>query len=348
MRLYGTPTVLRLVLGLAHAVKNKDVLDHELVSGYLRANLSDRTSGRRPARFIAGQVDPENNRWTTAVLDDLRHFNQPTLLLWGGDDPHFGPQWAERLRHDIPGVVDLQVLPDTGHLLMEERPGDVAQHILSFLTTPHPAAAVSGRSPSPCRRTRQPGSGDEAGLRPRLPLVSTTGSEDCKTRKNRSRRRLVDRLVALGRFDTATAVFELGCGTGSLANDSSTTICRRTPPTSASRSADGWRPSAGSGLSPGPPEPRAIQTDGRLPLPVEEASADRFIAAYVFDLLPHDYALQVIASSPILKPGGLLCVTSLTRGETPLARIVSSSWLGVWRIAPPRRRVPTHRPRAAA
>ena len=142
MRLYGTPTVLRLVLGLAHAVKNKDVLDHELVSGYLRANLSDAHKRAKTARFMAGQVDPENNRWTTAVLDDLRHFNQPTLLLWGGDDPHFGPQWAERLRHDIPGVVDLQVLPDTGHLLMEERPGDVAQHILSFLTTPHPAPAA--------------------------------------------------------------------------------------------------------------------------------------------------------------------------------------------------------------
>ena len=138
IRLFGTPTVLRLVLGLAHAVKNKDVLDDELVSGYVRANLSDSHKRAKTARFIAGQIDPVNNRWTTAVLEDLRHFNQPTLLLWGGDDPHFGPQWAERLRHDIPGVVDLVVLPDTGHLLMEERPEDVAEHILSFLAAPNP------------------------------------------------------------------------------------------------------------------------------------------------------------------------------------------------------------------
>lgn len=138
MRLYGTPTVLRLVLAMAHAVKNKDVLDRELVAGYVRANLSDTHKRAKTARFLAGQVDPANNNWTSAILDDLRRFDHSTLLLWGEDDPHFGPQWAKRLRDDIPGVVDLTILADAGHLLMEERPEDVAQHILEFLDLPTP------------------------------------------------------------------------------------------------------------------------------------------------------------------------------------------------------------------
>ncbi len=162
MRLYGTAPVLRLVLGLAHAVRNRDVLDHELVSGYIRANLSDAHKRAKTARFLAGQVDPTNNRWTTTILDDLRRFDHPTLLLWGRDDPHFGPQWAERLRDDIPGVVDLTVLPNTGHLLMEERPEEVAEHILAFLDLPT-LSLTKQRDLPPVTETHRGGARDRSG-----------------------------------------------------------------------------------------------------------------------------------------------------------------------------------------
>lgn len=75
--------------------------------------------------------------WLDA-LEGLRHFDHPTLLLWGEDDPHFGPAWAGRLRQDIPGAVRLEFLPHTGHLLMEEQPEAFAAYLLSFLS-----AAVS-------------------------------------------------------------------------------------------------------------------------------------------------------------------------------------------------------------
>jgi pimeloyl-ACP methyl ester carboxylesterase len=67
------------------------------------------------------------------LLDGLRRFDRPTLLVWAKDDPHFGPEWGERLRRDIPGAVRLELLPDTGHLLMEERPERFAAHIGEFL-----------------------------------------------------------------------------------------------------------------------------------------------------------------------------------------------------------------------
>lgn len=153
MRVYGTRRVLRLVLGMAKAVNNRAVLDDELVDGYRRANLGDAHRRAKTARFLAGQVDPANNAWTGAIVEGLRSFDKPTLLLWGADDPHFGPQWAERLAADIPGVVGVELLADTGHLLMEERPVEVATTILEFLAHP-PADHRFSPSVSPADRTR--------------------------------------------------------------------------------------------------------------------------------------------------------------------------------------------------
>ena len=143
MRAYGTRPVLRLVLGIAKAVKNRAVLDDELVDGYRRANLGDAHRRAKTARFLAGQVDPANNAWTGTIVEGLRRFVKPTLLLWGAADPHFGPLWAERLAADIPGVVGVELLADTGHLLMEERPAEVASHILEFLDRPVGAPSAS-------------------------------------------------------------------------------------------------------------------------------------------------------------------------------------------------------------
>src|SRR5829696_1152632 len=41
----------------------------------------------------------------------LRRFDHPTLLLWGQHDTNFGPTIAERLAHDIPGVVRIEFSP---------------------------------------------------------------------------------------------------------------------------------------------------------------------------------------------------------------------------------------------
>jgi pimeloyl-ACP methyl ester carboxylesterase len=70
-----------------------------------------------------------------AVVEQLRRFDRPTLILWGAEDVHFGPQWAERLYHNIPGAQRLELLPGVGHLLMEERPEQVTDLIHEFLST---------------------------------------------------------------------------------------------------------------------------------------------------------------------------------------------------------------------
>src|SRR5919201_4012476 len=92
--------VLRLTLRTGRAVHNPAVLNPELLDGYIRANLADRHRRAKTKRFLAGQLDPANQRCTLAALPGLRRFDHPTLLIWGRDDPHFGPQWAQQLHAD--------------------------------------------------------------------------------------------------------------------------------------------------------------------------------------------------------------------------------------------------------
>lgn len=127
---------VRLTLIEGKAVHNPKVLTTELLNGYIRANMSDRHRRAKSKRFLAGQSDPANNRVTLDLLDGLRRFDHPTLLVWAADDPHFRPKWGERLLHDIPGAVRLELLPETGHLLMEERPERFAALVDQFLGEP--------------------------------------------------------------------------------------------------------------------------------------------------------------------------------------------------------------------
>jgi pimeloyl-ACP methyl ester carboxylesterase len=128
----SSPMTFKLILTAAKAVKDRSVLTDELVTGYVRANLSDAHKRAKTARFLAGQLDPNNNRCTLDAVGGLRRFDHPTMLLWGTEDAHFGPEWADRLAADIPGVRRKELLP-TGHLLMEEDPERVSDLLAEFL-----------------------------------------------------------------------------------------------------------------------------------------------------------------------------------------------------------------------
>jgi len=125
--------LFQLTLSAAKAVYDRRALTNELLDGYIAANFADRHRRAKTKRFLAGQLDPDHNRVTLELLDGLRRFDHPTLLIWATEDPHFGPQWGERLLRDIPGATRLERLPNTGHLLMEEQPATVAALIRDFL-----------------------------------------------------------------------------------------------------------------------------------------------------------------------------------------------------------------------
>jgi len=114
-------------------VSDPSVLDSELVEGYIRANAGDAGRRARLQRYLRFQLDPANHGATLGLLDGLRRFERPTLLLWGEDDPHFGPEWAERLQRDIPGAVAVRRISGAGHLAMEDRPREFTEALREFL-----------------------------------------------------------------------------------------------------------------------------------------------------------------------------------------------------------------------
>lgn len=145
----------------------------------------------------------------------------------------------------------------------------------------------------------------------------------------------LDRLIDLGCFDVATSVFELGCGTGKLADR---LLTGHLPATSSYLAVDVSNRMveiSRKRIARFADRAQVLHTDGEPPLPAATQSADRFVAAYVFDLLPHEYAAKLIDEAHrILTPGGLLCLASLTYGHSTVARLVSRAWTGIWRTTP--------------
>ena len=131
--LWSRRVVLRATLVRAKAVYDARALSGEFIDFLIRANLGDRRRRAKTKRFIAEQFDPGNNWVTLDILDGLRRFDHPTLLIWAENDAHFGPEWGERLRREIPGAQRLELLPSTGHLLMEERPDKFGALLREFL-----------------------------------------------------------------------------------------------------------------------------------------------------------------------------------------------------------------------
>ena len=139
--------------------------------------------------------------------------------------------------------------------------------------------------------------------------------------------RAVDDLVAHASFGEARAVFELGCGTGRLAER---LLARHLPPSAVYRGID---------LTPrmvGLARRRLRRFGGRAAVELTggeprfetpAGSFDRFVSTYVFDLLPEDEIRAVLAEAQrILTDGGLLGVVALCPGCTATSRFVTRTW----------------------
>lgn len=142
-------------------------------------------------------------------------------------------------------------------------------------------------------------------------------------------------LIAHASFETAQAVFEFGCGTGALAErllashvppearyvavDSSTTMVRL---------AQARLARFGSRVT-------VQQTTGSLQFEAASGSYDRFVSAYVADLLSlSDIAALLSEAYRLLMPEGRLCLVSLTHGTRGLSRLVTALWTRIHRLAP--------------
>lgn len=137
----------------------------------------------------------------------------------------------------------------------------------------------------------------------------------------------IDRLLALGDFEHASTVFELGCGTGRVAER----LFREPLPERARYvgvdvSATMVRLSEGR-LAPWSERARVRQSDGAVRWPDPDGACDRFMATYVFDLLEEPVLVDLVGEAHrLLAPGGLLCVASMSEGRSPVSRAICAAW----------------------
>jgi len=145
----------------------------------------------------------------------------------------------------------------------------------------------------------------------------------------------LDRLVEYGEFGAAETVVEFGCGSGSFAQR---LMDEELPPNATYTAFDLSETMAeltrkrlvrfGARVS-------VTRTDGRPRIPLPPSSCDRFVSNYVLDLLSgQDISRTLDQAWSLLRPDGLLCLTSLTYGTTFVSKLTIAAWLAVHSLRP--------------
>lgn len=78
------------------------------------------------------QIAQAHSAYTDEVQPLYSQISKPVLILWGGEDTWIPLEKGEILRDMIPGSV-LHVIPDAGHLVIEEQPDKLIEKIRPFL-----------------------------------------------------------------------------------------------------------------------------------------------------------------------------------------------------------------------
>jgi len=142
-------------------------------------------------------------------------------------------------------------------------------------------------------------------------------------------------LIEHGAFEQAHRVIEFGCGTGRLAER----LLRHCLPADSSYlGIDLSRTMVGIArerLRPWAERVEIRLSDGSSALPESDASADRFLSTYVFDLLSAGQIEAVLKEAHrVLRAEGLLCVVSLTHGRGTFGGLVCAAWKRIHALSP--------------
>jgi pimeloyl-ACP methyl ester carboxylesterase len=78
------------------------------------------------------QIAQANSAYTDDVQPLYAQITSPTLILWGSEDTWIPLERGEALHDMIPGST-FRVIPDAGHLVIEEKPDKLIREICSFL-----------------------------------------------------------------------------------------------------------------------------------------------------------------------------------------------------------------------
>ncbi|MGM0854538.1 MAG: alpha/beta fold hydrolase [Bacillota bacterium] len=112
---------------LENVVHDSKMIDDEMMFGYLKPFLEDDIF-KALTRMI-------RDREGDLTGSDLRNIQTPCLLVWGEHDRVVPLSTGHKLNQDIPNSR-LVVLEETGHLVPEEKPEEVLEHIHQFVSAP--------------------------------------------------------------------------------------------------------------------------------------------------------------------------------------------------------------------
>ncbi len=142
--------------------------------------------------------------------------------------------------------------------------------------------------------------------------------------------RATAQILLHGDFTSAESVFEFGCGTGRFALHLFETYLSEAARYRGVDISPNMVKLAETRLASYSARMAIALTEGGPPVDEPAESYDRFVSNYVFDLLsPEDIRAVLREAHRILQPGGLLCLSGLASGSTPVSRIVAGvvSWI---------------------
>jgi ubiquinone/menaquinone biosynthesis C-methylase UbiE len=145
----------------------------------------------------------------------------------------------------------------------------------------------------------------------------------------------IDALIRNGEFNRAHAVLEFGCGTGSFAER----LLEEHLPTNAryvgGDISETMVALARRRLARFGGRAKVYRSDGSPRLDFGAGTFDRFVVNYVLDLLcVEEIETLLQEASRVLSADGLLGVTSLTFGFTPISRMVTRIWQALHSLRP--------------
>ncbi len=145
----------------------------------------------------------------------------------------------------------------------------------------------------------------------------------------------INALIQHADFQHAQAMLEFGCGTGRLAERLLTNCLPASATYQGLDISSTMVELSTKRLQTFASRARVSQTQGEILLPFAEQVFDRFVSAYVLDLLPGEEISDLLSEAHrVLNNTGILALASLSHGETVFSKGVTGVWRTIHRINP--------------
>ncbi|MGD9016210.1 MAG: alpha/beta hydrolase [Desulfobacterales bacterium] len=89
-------------------------------------------TGRQGKAGFYRQIAQADSRYTDELEPLFGRIARPVMILWGGEDTWIPVERGQALQRLIPDAI-FRVIPDAGHLVIEERPQQLLNEMLPFL-----------------------------------------------------------------------------------------------------------------------------------------------------------------------------------------------------------------------